>query len=218
MFPSHQGEINVGRYCFFIRLSGCDLKCGFCDSAYARDTGTDMKIEDIFKLARCFNRVIITGGEPLLQQKEVGLLIDKLVKDNKDITIEIETNGTIKPNFRKNFENIIFNISPKLKNSGNAYEDRIKRDVLEWYIKHDIEYKQSINFKFVVSNENDISEVEILLSDIGIPKYMVWFMPLGVDSGEQLVKLREIANYAMILGVNLSPRMHILIYGNKRGV
>lgn len=216
-FVSFQGEVNVGRLAYFVRLSGCDLACSFCDSKYAWHEGTNVEVQNIFNKAMCFDRVVITGGEPLLQQKEIETLINKLCADDKEMIIEIETNGTIIPIFKKNLKNIIFNVSPKLASSGNNYEKRIIPEVLNFYSKHLNTYN-SINFKFVIDNETDIREVEELIYQYKIIKKNVFLMPMGVDRGEQITKLEEIAKYALLLGVNISPRLHILIYGNKRGV
>ncbi len=210
-FVSFQGEINVGRFAYFIRLAQCSLRCSYCDSTYAYNEWVDIPIDDLIKKAIHFPRVIITGGEPFLQKDEVGKLVQKLRKQNPNIAVEIETNGTIKP-VGLNSHEVIYNVSPKLKNSGNDYKDRIKPNVLGWFIQ------VGANFKFVVDNEDDIDEVNLLVNDFGISKSQVFLMPEGKTSKEQWEKMEEIIKFAKCYGYNFSPRFHVLLWGNKRGV
>lgn len=210
-FVSFQGEINVGRLAYFLRLAQCNLKCSFCDSNYAKNEWTDMKIEDIVAQAEHFPRIVITGGEPLLQKEEITKLIAKLKTANSDIIIEIETNGTIRPPTSSTWKEVIFNVSPKLKNSGNEYNKRIIAESLGWFVM------ANANFKFVVSNEDDVDEVNMLVQSFGISKKQVFLMPEGKTRDEQLDKMEAIAVLAKHYGYNISPRLHVLIWNNERG-
>jgi len=210
-FVSHAGEVNVGRFAFFIRLAKCNLRCGFCDSPYAKESYVDIQIDDMVKQAEHFPRVVITGGEPLLQIDEIIKFIEKLKKKNPDVVIEIETNGTIKPRGNA-LKDIVWNVSPKLKNSGHEYKERINGDAINWFIM------ANANFKFVVNDENDIDEVVLLVHNFGIRKRQVFLMPQGKTKEEQLAKMEPVIKLARKLGYNFSPRLHVLIYGNKRGV
>jgi 7-carboxy-7-deazaguanine synthase len=96
IFESLQGEgRNQGRPCLFIRLSGCNLACDWCDTAYAREGGTEMSLDAVLEEVWRANLpyICITGGEPLLQADELEPLLASLHK--MGIAIDIETNGTI---------------------------------------------------------------------------------------------------------------------------
>jgi 7-carboxy-7-deazaguanine synthase len=209
VFVAHQGEVNVGRLGLFIRLSGCNLSCDFCDSKYHKETSVELSVQDIFDQAKCFDYVVITGGEPLLQDKEVYELVKKLRQDNIMINIEIETNGTILP---VNYDNVTYNVSPKLSNSGNKYEDRIKESILKKHIQF------GSNFKFVVETIEDVDEVNLLIHKLGIPKKQIFLMPKGATKKEQLDNMEGVIKMAKLYGYNFSPRVHIIIFDKLRGV
>ena len=211
-FTSICGEISVGRFAFFIRLSGCPLNCVWCDTDYAKSGGVEIAEEELVEQAVHFPCVVITGGEPFLQKEAVAKFVKKLIKEKPNIRIEIETNGTIRPVEVGKYKNVVFNVSIKLKNSGNDYKDRIKTSVIDWFISVDA------NFKFVVASEDDIDEVNMLVKDFGIPKGSVWLMPEGKTKEEQEQKMLPIVERAKMLGYNFSPRFHVLLWGDKRGV
>jgi len=211
-FVSFQGEINVGRFAFFIRLSGCNLNCSFCDSKYAHNESVEIGIDELLKQAEHFPRVVITGGEPFLQKEELGRFIERLINKNPKVIIEIETNGTIRPIKIGKFKNIIYNVSLKLTNSGNKLKDRLVPSSIQWYIE------MNSNFKFVVNGEDDIDEVNMLIKDYGIEKQNIYLMPQGKTTQEQLEKMDDVIKLAKINGYNFSPRFHVLLWGNKRGI
>jgi len=212
LFASLQGEISVGKFAYFIRLSGCNLNCGFCDTKYAKQSGTYISYNDIYQQAKCFDRVVITGGEPFLQKEEVAKLVQRLVKNNKDIVIEVESNGTIKPIGLKDINNVIYNVSLKLSSSKNKYEDRMILPAINYFIQH------NANFKFVICNEDDLDEVSLLINKFCLDKKNIYLMPEGATRKEQMEKMEWIASTCTLLGVNMSPRLHVLIWDNKRGV
>jgi len=210
-FVSFQGEVNVGRFAYFLRLGQCNLRCKWCDSTYAYSEWVDLPVDDIVKKAMHFPCVVITGGEPLLQREEVAKLVKKLKKANPMIVIEIETNGTVRP-IQMGSYHIVYNVSLKLKNSGNEYEKRIKPSTIMWFIE------AGANFKFVVDNMDDVDEVNMLVQEFGISKSQVFLMPQGKSRKEQLEKMDEIIQFAKINGYNFSPRFQVLIWDTKRGV
>ena len=125
-FKGIQGEgSTIGKPALFIRLSGCNMSCDFCDSKYANDEkGTTWDIDKLVSIIRDSSqkRVIFTGGEPMLQQDEIGNII-KLLPGYK---FEIETNGTLRNLLICYNENVQFNVSPK--------KGYIKDNILKSYL------------------------------------------------------------------------------------
>jgi 7-cyano-7-deazaguanosine (preQ0) biosynthesis protein QueE len=222
IFFSIQGEgVNIGKPSIFIRLYFCNLSCVWCDSKYTWENqdkakeGIDyflMDIQEILNYISKFdcNRVVITGGEPLLHQEKLKNLLKEL--KNKGFYIEIETNGTIKPK-----EEIIklvdlFNVSPKLSNSKVDYKLRIRNEVLKVFS----EINNSI-FKFVICDIKDLDEVDELVKKLNINKEKVYLMPEGTD--EKTIKERSLwlIDESKKRNYNFTTRLHILMFGNQRG-
>ncbi|MDT7886554.1 MAG: 7-carboxy-7-deazaguanine synthase QueE [Thermoproteota archaeon] len=222
IFFSIQGEgVNIGKPSIFIRFYFCNLSCIWCDSKYTWENqdkakeGIDyflMDIQEILNYISKFdcNRVVITGGEPLLHQEKLKNLLKEL--KNKGFYIEIETNGTIKPK-----EEIIklvdlFNVSPKLSNSKVDYKLRIRNEVLKVFS----EINNSI-FKFVICDIKDLDEVDELVKKLNINKEKVYLMPEGTD--EKTIKERSLwlIDESKKRNYNFTTRLHILMFGNQRG-
>jgi 7-carboxy-7-deazaguanine synthase len=138
IFPTIQGEaIFAGRSAIFIRLTGCNLKCEFCDTEFSEKNimSVDQIIAEVKKLAQTkIKLVVITGGEPLRQPIEN--LVSRL--ENNQFTVQIETNGTI---FRDLGKKTVIICSPKIKNGKYFISDK-----LEKYVSA---------FKFIVSNQGE---------------------------------------------------------------
>jgi len=206
VFFSIQGEgKNVGKPSIFVRLGGCNLACTWCDSKYTWDTKiADNKMLDESELIKKIKRypcknIVITGGEPMLQQKALKSLLTKL----KGYTAEIETNGSVACNFLTLIEQI--NCSPKTKNSGNK----------PYPLKIEPKNKKT-TFKFVVQKKTDLREIDTYIKENGIPKQKVWLMPEGITKkivSERSLWLIELCKKR---GYNFSPRLHIMLYGNER--
>lgn len=209
VFVSHTGECNVGKLALFVRFSGCTLDCTYCDSKYHKKDSVELTIEQLYEQCKEFNRIVFTGGEPLLQQVELVKLIKKLHSNNLNLITEIETNGTILPVLTYK---IIYNVSPKLSNSNNLENKRIVPNVLNWHVKN------NSNFKFVVSTIEDLDEVNDLVNKFKIPRENVYLMPLGATRKEQMKNMEGVIKMAKLYGYNFSPRMHILIFNKMRGV
>ena len=171
--------------------------------------------------------LVISGGEPLLQQTDLIALIASLggvvVSDDLKGTegvlkvnfkglerCEVETNGTIF--FLPQFERLIdgINCSPKLESSGNPKQLRYKPDVLRQY-----QQTGKAIFKFVVSTEADLEEVEQIVAECGLSD--VWLMPQGRTRDEQIKWQAKVSQLAVDRGWNFSPRAHILMHDNVRG-
>lgn len=234
-FHSIQGEgRNLGQEVVFCRLSECNLNCGFCDTpnswcytqnkadnhedsiVYDRaENQTEVSIDDLVDTIKNYNEphIVITGGEPLLQQRTLPNFIKKLRDENPDFYVEIETNGTIYPNDEMAELVNQWNVSPKLSNSGELQKRRIKAKALQKFTE-----LPNADFKFVVSNEEDIEEILTLLDEYEVPADRVFLMPLGRTREELAETEPLVKELAETLNMNFSTREHINRWGDKRGV
>lgn len=238
IFHSLQGEgVSVGKPSVFVRLSQCNLHCVWCDTAYTWNfQGTefahrddkpstpakfdrasetvDVSIDDITArlLAQPCRRIIFTGGEPLLQQRELGELCQKLKAADPAFYLEIETNGTLTPAGLAAELIDQFNVSPKLAHSGNDTLLRLKPETLRFYAED-----ERTNFKIVVAAPSDLSEVEALARDHNIPAHRIWLMPEGRTPDELRAREPWLAEACLEHGYNFTDRLHIHLYGDTRG-
>lgn len=229
VFYTIQGEgPSAGKPAIFVRTAYCNLKCSFCDSPYTWKSEYVNSLEkpflntweEIYSSICALNteckRVVITGGEPLMFEKELASLFYKLM-ENK-YTIEIETNGTVMPSLGVYFqfpELFQFNVSPKLSNNSvDSKEKRVKPAVIAEFLKLKNAY-----FKFVIANKEDWEEVKsVFIKPFMIPKNKVYLMPKGAMSYELDENRHSVMELAKLNCVNYSDRLHILVYGLTRGV
>lgn len=223
IFATVQGEgPSVGEPAVFVRLSGCNLKCGFCDTPYTWDwTRFDAKKESIeLPVDEIASRVlamragaqtaVITGGEPMLQQKELAELAARLHASR--MRIEIETNGTIVPDAKLAEFVDQWNVSPKLEGSGNLPQAREKPDALSWFAREPKAY-----FKLVVAAPADVEEAASLVERHGVPASRVLLMPEGTNAATLVERSRWLAPAAVARGFRLGSRLHVMLWGDTRG-
>ena len=214
--PTVQGEgPSIGRRCGFVRLGRCNLACEWCDSAFTwrwtdHDPGAelhDMAVPEVLEPldAMDVDMVVVTGGEPLLQQRDLKELVDAL-RVERGWRVEVETAGTIGPELSVDQ----WNVSPKLANSGNKLDRRYKPDVLRAF-----QATGRAAFKFVVAEAADLDEVAAITSECALSN--VWLMPEGVDADTINARLRWLAPEAIARGWNVTTRLHILLWGDERG-
>ncbi|MCE2693642.1 7-carboxy-7-deazaguanine synthase QueE [Prosthecobacter sp.] len=225
IFYSVQGEGTlVGVPSVFVRTSGCNLRCGWCDTPYAswKPEGTEMSMEAILEAVEaCPTRfVVVTGGEPMVA-KEMPRLLAKLREAGKHITIE--TAGTIAP---EGVACDLASISPKLAHStpdealaGKAWVEkherlRLQPEVLRaWCSAYDFQ------LKFVVATEADVDEVRRVVNAIGVPvpPEKILLMPEGIKP--EVLRLRQawLVEVCKQTGWRYTPRLHIDLFGNQRG-
>lgn len=222
--PTQQGEgKSIGMFCFFLRLTFCNLHCIWCDTPHTWDWRKFNKQKEIHKITfeklceifKYFKNkynlysLVISGGEPLLQQKELLPFVEFLKKE--DWRIEIETNGTIIPKqgFIKFIDQI--NCSPKLSNSKDLERKRIVPKTLQFLSQSKI-----TNFKFVISKNEDVNEVLDLVDKFQLKE--VYLMPQASSKKELLQRslwLEKICNkYNFIF----TTRLSITDSGIVRGV
>ncbi|MFM6949754.1 MAG: 7-carboxy-7-deazaguanine synthase QueE [Novosphingobium sp.] len=229
IFASLQGEgASLGRPVAFVRLSRCNLACTWCDTAYTwrfegdnrphRDglaferKANQVVLEEADVAARIMalgqDRLVITGGEPLLQ----GAALARMVALLEGMSIEIETNGTVAPHPALDPLVSQYNVSPKLRHSGNPVDSaQIPERLAEWI------QKPQAWFKFVIAAPEDVSEVLDLIAKHDLPRERIFLMPEGTDSATLRERERWLAPLALQHGLRLSDRMHIHLYGDTRG-
>jgi 7-cyano-7-deazaguanosine (preQ0) biosynthesis protein QueE len=214
-----QGEgPSIGRLCGFVRLGRCHLACTWCDTPFSWDWSrydpkvelTEQSVDEV--LAKLdgmgVTMVVITGGEPLLQQRALRPLLEQIKR--RGWRVEIETAGTLP------WEQPValvdqFNVSPKLENSGNLLERRYKPDVLGGF-----EASDRAIFKFVATEPADLDEVGHIVEECGLTD--VWIMPEATDTATLLTRQQALAPAVLERGWNLTTRLHILLWGDRRGV
>jgi len=230
-FFSLQGEgESIGKPAIFLRLHLCNLRCSFCDTPYTWDIKDKRFYNEperwsIAKTSKKIasypcTRLVITGGEPLLQREAILKLID-FVEPNHLITakwqgdryFEIETNGTLPPlSFKKGDEkDIQYNVSPKLKNSNNLEIIRYCPDILEQFnsLPH-------TTFKFVVTCKEDLQEIEEIIRECSLDKNKIILMPEGITPEEVAKHGRAVAQLCKEKGWRLIPRLHVMLWGDER--
>jgi organic radical activating enzyme len=240
-FLSHQGEgPSAGQRAFFVRLGACNLTCHWCDTPYTwaftnrqADKHRSLKIYDpklelkrvkIPELAEtCANAdaglIVITGGEPMLQEGELFEFIDKLNKYPNLRDFEIETAGTIPAYRLRRLDNVSFNVSLKLATSGNDLSKRrVDEAIIFFRDMAKLEPNRS-RFKFVITDiKRDLAEIEELISYFGIPRESIWLMPEGTTQLSQVTGAQLLMPIALEYGFHFTSRLHVLGYGDKRGI
>ena len=218
--PTWQGEgPSLGRRAGFVRLGRCNLACTFCDTPYTwrwsdHDPAVELRtanVDDIVAevLVMDVPLVVVTGGEPLLQQSHLPPLLRPLRA--RGIDVEIETAGTLSPTAELVGLVTRFNVSPKLANSGNDLERRLKPDVLRAF-----EATGRASFKFVAVEVADLEEIADIVDDNGLTD--VWVMPEGTDPETLVARGRALIEAVQERGWNLTTRLHVLLWGDRRGV
>ena len=222
IFASLQGEgRSAGLPCTFVRLSRCNLACTWCDTAYTwRFTGkgafdrkaNQVVLDEAEVAARIMalggKRLVITGGEPLLQ----GAALARMAALLDGHAVEIETNGTVAPHPALAPMVDQYNVSPKLKHSGNPAEIALLSERLR-----DWSNEPKANFKFVISAPEDLSEVLALQAQYAIPPARIQLMPEGTTSAVIRARSDWLAPLALAHGLGFSDRLHIHLYGDTRG-
>lgn len=239
IFHTLQGEgVGIGAPAVFVRLSLCNLHCVWCDTDHTWNfTGTPwrhekdavpgyskhrkedvvigMGVDEVAEKVKGFGcrRVVLTGGEPLLQEDDLVGLMDALRRDGAEWFFEIETNGTQMPGeaFLKAVDQM--NVSPKLANSGMAEGLRFKGDMLAGLAAIGKAW-----FKFVVQDEADIAEILGIMVESGIPAERVILMPEGRIVAEIDKIAPWLADRCRDLGFRFSDRLHVRLWGDRRGV
>lgn len=233
IFASLQGEgPSMGRPSTFVRLSRCNLACRWCDTAYTwRFTGDNRPHRDDLAFERSANqlvldegevasrivalspdRLVITGGEPLLQGAALARMVAAVRQARPDFHVEIETNGSVAPHAALDALVDQYNVSPKLAHSGNPAELALIPERLAAWAAEPRAY-----FKFVVATPADVEEVEALQEAYAIPGERLFVMPEGTDSATLRERSKWLSDAALNAGWRFTDRLHIHLYGDTRG-
>jgi len=237
IFHTLQGEgASIGTPAIFIRASRCNLHCVWCDTDYTwnwQDTAWPhqrdaepgyrkflrgeqtvvLEPEEIARIVRTLpcRRLVLTGGEPLLQQRDWIALLDLLNTGENPYAIEIETNGTLIPVAALDRHVTQYNVSPKLENSGNEASLRIKPEALRWFGASAKSW-----LKFVIAAPGDLAEVLGLIEQLDLPRHRVILMPEG-RTPEALRQTRLwLADTCRDLDLRFSDRLHLHLWGPAR--
>jgi 7-cyano-7-deazaguanosine (preQ0) biosynthesis protein QueE len=228
--PTIQGEgKTAGKVVMFLRLAGCNLACIWCDTPYTWNwVGTKfqhpekyrkekevhkMTVDEVIRKVEKRNckALVISGGEPMLQMRELVVLSERLKKQGW--WIEIETNGTVVPS--DSFLEVVdqINCSPKLSNSGP--DNPLRKRIIPQALTKLASCPKTI-FKFVVSCSSDIPEILDLVNRFQMKQ--VYLMPEGKTRREQLERQEEVKQLCKQFGFYFSPRLQVLQWDQKRGV
>lgn len=222
IFYSIQGEgISTGTPAVFLRLALCNLRCEWCDTPFTwnferydyHEEVHEMSPQEILrKLAKypC-KRLVVTGGEPLLQQEELIPLLGKLKRGG--YFVEVETNGTIVP--EDSLCRVVnqWNVSPKLTASSNPRKAREKMESYEFFRNLEDAW-----FKFVVASAEEVKEAGNLVAKYDIPQSRVLLMPQARTRRQLAARSRWLVEQCKTYGFRFSPRLHIALWGNRRGI
>lgn len=233
IFASLQGEgPSMGRPSLFLRLSRCNLACHWCDTAYTwRFTGDNRPHRDGLSFAREANqlvleeaevidrllafgqdRLVVTGGEPLLQASALARVLAALKAARSTLHVEIETNGTVAPPPAIDALIDQYNVSPKLSHSGNPADLALIPERLAAWAQNPRAF-----FKFVVATPADCEEVAALQATYGIAGDRLFVMPEGTDSETLRTREKWLCATALDHGWRMTDRLHIHLYGDTRG-
>lgn len=222
IFYSLQGEGSLtGVPSVFVRTSGCNLRCVWCDTPYTSwsPEGEDHSVEDVLGEIKAFGarHVVVTGGEPMIAP-EIVALTAALREAGMHITVE--TAGTV-------YQPVVcdlMSISPKLTNSIPK-----EREGGRWAAQHDrLRYQPHVlrrlmndyphQLKFVVSAPEDLQEIAELRDELAVDREHIVLMPEGTNRDvlrERGLWLAEVCKHE---GYRFSPRLHIELWGDRRGV
>lgn len=221
IYYSFQGEgLNAGMPAIFLRLALCNLRCAWCDTKYTWDWDEyecakevkEMGTDEVVKKIRSYacKQLVVTGGEPLLQQKELAEVCGRLKPEG--YFIEIETNGTIIPS--PELVEVVdqWNVSPKLANSENPVEARENQDAYGLFSS-----LSNACFKYVIQRPVDLKEVEGLMARYDLPRSRILLMPEATTRKELIERSSWLGKVCDEKNLLFSSRMQILLYENVRG-
>ncbi len=240
IFHTIQGEgRNAGMPAVFVRSSICNLHCRWCDTDYTwnwegtpfrhirdsepghgkfrrEDQIVEIPVEELVDRVSAYpcRNYVFTGGEPLLHEADWVSLMDGIGGRRTDHPphFEVETNGTRLPGgaFLSRIHQL--NVSPKLENSGVAAASRLRPEVLAALAE-----TGKADFKFVISMEEDFREMERIVRETGLPPDRIFLMPEALTVSQLESNQTLVARLARDHGFRYSDRLHLRLFGARRG-
>ncbi len=219
IFQSIQGEGEfAGTSAVFVRTTGCNLRCWFCDADYTswRPEGVTCDWTALLEQVQAYDckHVVLTGGEPLLQPDAVPLTH---ALHELGLFVTIETAATVDRPVAAD----LMSISPKLSNSTPTeppVRDRHERDRQKLDVVQRFTTDYPYQFKFVIDAPQDVPDVEAYLAHLPhVPRDRVFLMPQARSAEELAAKADWVASAAEARGYRFSPRLHLELFGNVRG-
>jgi len=213
VFYSIQGEgVTAGLPAVFVRLQGCSVGCSWCDTKYSWDpeAGSAVELDALVEEVSAYpcRRAVVTGGEPL-ESPSFALLLKAL--GVQGFTIEVETSGTVPPPPSVD-RSVQWNVSLKLAGSDVDEARRLKPDVIRAFLARDAWWK------FVVTSDADVAEVLQLAERFALPRARILLQPEAVQREDLIERSRWVVEACKLHGFAFSPRLHVLLWGAKRGV
>lgn len=212
MFLSIQGEgPSAGTPAHFIRLQGCDVGCAWCDTRYSWDAsgGRTIELDGALSEAEALGEaplLVVTGGEPC-QNPRLGELLDRALE--RWARVEVETSGITPP--PRSHQRLFYNVSPKLPSATPRWEST-------WEHAEAWKREPRATFKIVVGDDPDLENALGLIARHALPAGRVMLMPEGLDTETLARHALPLAEACRRHGFRLSPRLHIWIWGARRGV
>lgn len=216
--PTLQGEgPAAGRNAVFLRLGGCNLSCSWCDTPYSWDGSrfdlrkeiTPMTIEEILQALPAAEIVVVTGGEPLLHQRN-PLWAQLMTQLKVRYSVHLETNGTIAPFAITRACCDLIAVSPKMPHAG----DHHGRNPAPWSGWPSV---PAAFLKVVAQTPDDVVGAAASAQAWGWARDRTWVMPEGQTTDEVGGRWPTIAGAAAALGINASHRLHLLAWADERG-
>lgn len=224
MFASIQGEgVSTGVPSVFVRLAECNLKCAWCDTKYTWDwehvdraanvrevSGDDVEARVVELAGAGTRNVVVTGGEPMLQQAEMAPVLARLRA--RGFRVEVETSGTIEPVAEMAAVVDQWNVSPKLASSGNKRSARLRAGPLAWFAA-----APNACWKVVVTSQDELAEVAELAAQWSVPAARITVMPEGTDAATLNARAAWLVPACVERGWRFGTRLHVLLWGAERG-
>jgi 7-carboxy-7-deazaguanine synthase len=213
VFYSIQGEgVTAGVPAVFVRLQGCSVGCSWCDTKYSWDpeAGSAVDLEALVEEVSAYpcRHAVVTGGEPLESAMFASLL---RALGARGFSIEVETSGVV-PSPPSADRAIQWNVSLKLAGSGVDEARRLNPEAIRSFLARDAWWK------FVVTSEADVAEVLQLADRFALPRARILLQPEAVHREDLLRRSPWVAAACKLHGFQFSPRLHVLLWGAKRGV
>jgi 7-carboxy-7-deazaguanine synthase len=214
VFYSIQGEgATAGTPAVFARLQGCTVGCAWCDTKYSwdPDAGRPVGLDALLAEMADFpcRRAVVTGGEPLESALFAPLASALLARA---WLVEVETSGTLPPPSEPDARRIQWNVSVKLAGSRVEEARRIRPDAIRAFLAAEAWWK------FVVADEGDLAEVLRLAERFALPRERILLQPEAIRRDDLIARSPWVAEACTRHGFRFSPRLHVMLWGARRGV